>query len=69
MDVPLWAWVAVSTVIVAVLLVDLLVLHREAHEVSVREALRYHHNDFVAIAERSVVVGYEAVLGAVEITP
>ena len=38
MDVPLWAWVAVSAVIVAVLLVDLLVLHREAHEVSVREA-------------------------------
>ena len=38
MDVPLWAWVAVSAVIVAVLLVDLLVLHRDAHEVSMREA-------------------------------
>lgn len=38
MDVPLWAWAAVSAVIVAVLLVDLFVFHREAHEVSMREA-------------------------------
>jgi tellurite resistance protein TerC len=38
MDVPLWAWLAVSGVIVAVLLVDLLVFHRDAHDVSMREA-------------------------------
>jgi tellurite resistance protein TerC len=38
MDVPLWAWLAVSAVIVAVLLVDLLVFHRDAHDVSMREA-------------------------------
>jgi len=38
MDVPLWAWAAVSALIVAVLLADLLVFHREAHEISMREA-------------------------------
>ncbi len=38
MDVPLWAWVAVSALILAVLLVDLLVFHRQAHQVSMREA-------------------------------
>lgn len=38
MNVPLWAWAAVSALIVGVLLVDLLVVHRDAHEVSMREA-------------------------------
>ena len=38
MDVPLWAWVAVLAVIIAALLVDLLVFHREAHAVPLREA-------------------------------
>jgi tellurite resistance protein TerC len=38
MDVPLWAWAAVSTLIVGVLLADLLLFHRRAHEVSMREA-------------------------------
>jgi len=38
MDVPLWAWAAVSALIVGVLLADLLVFHRNAHEVSMREA-------------------------------
>ncbi len=37
MDVPLWAWVAVLAVILAMLAVDL-VAHRTAHVVSVREA-------------------------------
>ncbi|GAA2104986.1 hypothetical protein GCM10009841_23440 [Microlunatus panaciterrae] len=37
MDVPLWAWVAVLAVIVAMLAVDLLA-HRTAHVVSVKEA-------------------------------
>jgi tellurite resistance protein TerC len=37
MDVPLWAWVAVLAVILAMLAVDL-VAHRSAHVVSVREA-------------------------------
>ncbi len=38
MDVPLWAWAAVSALIVAVLLADLLIFHRQAHEISMREA-------------------------------
>jgi tellurite resistance protein TerC len=38
MDVPLWAWAAVSAVIAALLLADLFVFHRQAHEVSMREA-------------------------------
>jgi tellurite resistance protein TerC len=38
MDVPFWAWAAVSTLIVGVLLADLLLFHRHAHEVSMREA-------------------------------
>lgn len=37
MDVPLWAWLAVLAVIVAMLAVDLFA-HRTAHVVSVREA-------------------------------
>ena len=36
--VPSWLWVAFIAGVVAMLLVDLLVLNREAHEVSVREA-------------------------------
>ncbi len=39
MDVPLWVWAAVVAAIVAALLVDLFVFHRDAHEVSTREAL------------------------------
>ena len=38
MDVPLWAWGAVGALIVAMLLLDLFVFHREAHEVTMREA-------------------------------
>ena len=38
MSVPLWAWVAVVGAIVAALLLDLFVFHRDAHEVSLREA-------------------------------
>ena len=38
MDVPLWVWAAASTAIVAALLIDLLVFHRDAHEVTMREA-------------------------------
>lgn len=37
--------------------------------VQVREALDERHNTYAAVAERSVVVGYEAVIAAVEITP
>lgn len=36
--VPVWLWVAFIAGIVAMLLVDLLVLHREAHDISIREA-------------------------------
>lgn len=38
LNVPGWAWVALLGAIFAMLLVDLLVVHREAHEVSTREA-------------------------------
>jgi tellurite resistance protein TerC len=37
-DVPLFAWGAVAALIVAMLLLDLLVFHRDAHEVTMREA-------------------------------
>ncbi len=38
MTAPLWVWLAFTAFLVAMLLLDLLVLHREAHEVSLREA-------------------------------
>jgi tellurite resistance protein TerC len=38
MDVPLYVWAATLGVIGAMLALDLLVLHRDAHEVSMREA-------------------------------
>lgn len=38
MTVPLWAWIAFLAFVLAMLAVDLLVLHRRAHEVSLREA-------------------------------
>src|SRR4051812_34599401 len=37
-DVPLWAWLAVTAVIAGMLSLDLFVLHRHAHEVSLKEA-------------------------------
>ena len=37
-DVPGWLWVGFLVATVVMLLVDLLVLHRDAHEISVREA-------------------------------
>jgi len=37
-EVHLWHWVVLLAVIVGMLLIDLLVVHREAHEVHVREA-------------------------------
>ena len=37
-DVPGWLWIAFLVGVVALLLVDLFVLHREAHEISMREA-------------------------------
>src|SRR5215217_797015 len=38
MDVPIWAWATTVAVIVGMLLLDLFVFHRNAHEVSMREA-------------------------------
>ena len=38
MTVPLWAWAAFLAFVVAMLVLDLFVLHRRAHEVSLREA-------------------------------
>ncbi|NBU07268.1 MAG: hypothetical protein EBT38_06265, partial [Acidimicrobiia bacterium] len=37
-SVPAWAWPALIGVIAAALLVDLLVFHRKAHVVNLREA-------------------------------
>lgn len=37
--------------------------------VEVRDAMKLEHNRFYAIAERSLVIGYEAAVGAVTITP
>ena len=37
-------------------------------EVALREAIKAEHNRCVAIAERSVVVGYEHALAAVTVT-
>lgn len=37
-DVPQWLWIGFLIALVVMLLVDLLVLHKDAHEVSVREA-------------------------------
>jgi tellurite resistance protein TerC len=37
-DVPLWLWPVFLGGVAALLLIDLLVLHREAHEISMREA-------------------------------
>jgi tellurite resistance protein TerC len=38
LDVPVWAWAAVVAAILVFLAVDLFVFHREAHEVTLREA-------------------------------
>ncbi len=38
MDVPIWVWAATVGGILAMLAVDLFVFHRDAHEVSMREA-------------------------------
>ena len=38
-------------------------------QVALRETVKYEWNRFVAIAERSVVVGYEAAIGAAVVTP
>jgi tellurite resistance protein TerC len=35
---PIWAWVAVTVAILVMLLVDLLVVHKDAHAVTIREA-------------------------------
>jgi tellurite resistance protein TerC len=37
-DVPLWAWGALLVFIILLLLVDLVVFHKEAHDVKTREA-------------------------------
>ncbi len=37
-DVPWWAWVALVAAIVAMLIIDLLLVHRTAHVISIKEA-------------------------------
>ncbi len=39
LDVPAWAWVALLAGIIVLLLADLLLVHRTAHDVGLREAL------------------------------
>ncbi|HJY73954.1 MAG TPA: hypothetical protein VJ347_19450 [Streptosporangiaceae bacterium] len=41
MSVPVWAWVAFAAFVVAMLALDLFVLHRRAQEVSPTEAARW----------------------------
>src|SRR3954469_5662943 len=60
MEVTLAAWVALIAVIVVLLLLDLFVLHRGAHEVSIRSAA-WSTGGFVAVA-----VAFGAGLGARE---
>src|SRR4051794_25794655 len=60
MEVTLAAWVALIAVIVVLLLLDLFVLHRGAHEVSIRSAA-WSTAGFVAVA-----VAFGAILGARE---
>jgi len=38
MTVPGWAWAAFAAFVIALLALDLFVLHRRAHEVSLKEA-------------------------------
>ena len=38
MTIPLWAWALFLAFVIAMLALDVLVLHRRAHEVSLREA-------------------------------
>lgn len=38
MTVPAWAWVAFAAFVAALLVLDLLVLHRKANEVPIKEA-------------------------------
>jgi tellurite resistance protein TerC len=37
-DVPLWVWATFTALVVGLLVIDLLVVHREAHVVSTKEA-------------------------------
>lgn len=37
-EVPIWAWIAFLIAVAVMLLVDLLVLHRDAHDISMKEA-------------------------------
>ncbi len=37
-SVPVWVWAVFAAFVVAMLILDLLVLHRRAHEVALREA-------------------------------
>ncbi len=41
MAIPMWAWIAFIGLILLLLMLDLFVFHREAHEVSFREATTY----------------------------
>ena len=37
-DVPLWAWVALISAITAMLVIDLLLVHKTAHVITIKEA-------------------------------
>ena len=38
-DVPLWVWAALVASIAAMLIIDLLLVHRTAHVIKVKEAM------------------------------
>ena len=56
MSIPLWAWFALAAAIVALLLVDLLLIHRDAHAIAVREAA------YLTALWASLAVGFGALL-------
>jgi tellurite resistance protein TerC len=59
-NVPAWAWLAFAAFVVAMLALDLLVLHRRAHEVSLKEA------GFWSAAWVAMGLGFGALLWAWE---
>ena len=59
-NVPAWAWFAFAAFVVAMLALDLLVLHRRAHEVSLKEA------GFWSAAWVAMGLGFGALLWAWE---
>ena len=56
MQIPLWAWIALAVAIAVLLLVDLLLIHRDAHAIAVREAA------LLTVLWAGLAVGFGALL-------